>query len=583
MSSNKLSAVLETQIHRLCLSDFPFGHGTWTKGRTEGAETEDTDALLDLLSCPRSPWRHDKSWSPQAPALRQLAVLTPERLHKDFIYNFFTTLRIVDKSVSDMDDGLLKFSKLEELVLSDNQISQICAENLPSTLKYLSLGSNSLGSPEDVRHLTGRHWPQLVCLDLSNCEFEDQRALLSALSSLPCLRTLVLEGNPFTLAPSYPAFAVDSLPQLSCLDTSWISPEERHHFRGFAKNNVAADWASCIVSVGRMRGIPDPLIRVDENIAEFPVINYSYFITYEFLSHQTVNQNSDRDSKSDADHVREEGFSDADLQSNRDCGKESFQPNPPDLLVDTEETCHNIAYVSGHRTSKLTWSGCMDFRDTQTYIVTDLGGLKRFLNQGFYLTIEEEKVLSWPAASEDVLLAKPSRPVKEKKNGKDKESPIKSGYAKDKSKDKKKKCVPELVQDAPIRRILGSVHICLQSLVTGGQKVNVLCDLGALQTESGVDTTQTPKQDLGEKIKEDKKKDKESKQRGGSGTKRKNTSASKGRGKGRLECEMDAHTDAFGSVSVEPVTVEVNVELEKWRSASEAHPITELLKQHVLS
>lgn len=29
-----------------------------------------------------------------------MAVLTPERLHADFIYNYFTTLRIVDKDVS---------------------------------------------------------------------------------------------------------------------------------------------------------------------------------------------------------------------------------------------------------------------------------------------------------------------------------------------------------------------------------------------------------------------------------------------------------------------------------------------------
>lgn len=72
------------------------------KDGTEAAETEDTDALLDLLSCPHSPWTYDESWSPQAPALRQLAVLAPERLHAAFIYNYFTTLRIVDKDVSVM-------------------------------------------------------------------------------------------------------------------------------------------------------------------------------------------------------------------------------------------------------------------------------------------------------------------------------------------------------------------------------------------------------------------------------------------------------------------------------------------------
>ncbi|XP_056273937.1 leucine-rich repeat-containing protein 43-like [Pseudoliparis swirei] len=584
MSSNKLSAVLEKQIHSLCLNDFPCGYGTWrkTKDSPEGAETEDTDALLDLLSCPHSPWQHDASWSPQAPALRQLAVLTPDRLHTDFIYNYFTTLRIVGKGVSVIDDSLLKFSKLEELVLSNNKISEIPPENLPISLKmlelranrlsalnsltsgrpprlqYLGLGSNSLGSHDDTRHLTGRHWPQLVCLDLSDCEFKDQQALLSALSTLTCLRTLVLEGNPFTLAPSYPGFTVDSLPQLSCLDTSWISADERQCFRGLAKNtDLIVDRASATVSVGSVKGIPNPLMRVDGNAENAPVVNYGYFITYEFLSHQTVNLNLDRKSKSEADDVR----------------RESSEPDTQDSMVYPEETCHDIAHVSGHSTSKLTWSECMDFSHTQTYIVSDLGGLKRFFNRGLYLTIEEEKVLSWPAASEDVPVANPSRPVKEKKSVKGKESPIKSGSTKDKSTDKKKKPVPQLVQDAPIRRILQSVHVPLQSLLTGAQQIDVLCDLGALHTESGVEASQTLEKDLGKKIKEDMKKDKESKQRGGSGTKPKNIAASKGKGKGGQESKMDFHTNKSTAVKLEPVTVELNVKLEKWQSASQAHQL----------
>lgn len=64
--------------------------------------------------------------------------------------------------------------------------------------------------------------PHLVCLDLGDCEFQDQRALLDALSTLPRLTTLVLEGNPFTLAACYPGFAVDQLPQLFYLDSTWI-------------------------------------------------------------------------------------------------------------------------------------------------------------------------------------------------------------------------------------------------------------------------------------------------------------------------------------------------------------------------
>lgn len=52
----------------------------------------------------------------------------------------------------------------------------------------------------------------------------------------------------------------------------------------------------------------------------------------------------------------------------------------------------SFSTVSRHSTSKLTWSECMDFSDTHMFIVSDLGGLKKFLNQGLNLTIEEEKV-----------------------------------------------------------------------------------------------------------------------------------------------------------------------------------------------
>lgn len=43
------------------------------------------------------------------------------------------------------------------------------------------------------------------------------------------------------------------------------------------------DHASATVSVGRVSGIPDPLMSVDENAPDFPVVTFSYFITYEFF------------------------------------------------------------------------------------------------------------------------------------------------------------------------------------------------------------------------------------------------------------------------------------------------------------
>nr|XP_004544735.1 leucine-rich repeat-containing protein 43 isoform X2 [Maylandia zebra] len=559
MSSSTLSAVIEKLIRSLCLNDFPGGNGTWrnTKGSAERAEMESTDALLDLLSCPHSPWRHDAMWSPQALPLRQLAVLTPERLHAPFIYNYFTSLRIVDRDVTAIDDGLLKFSKLEELVLSANKISEVPTVHLPRTLKilelranrlssldsltsgappphlqYLGLGSNTLGSHNDVTHLTGRQWPQLVCLDLSNCGFQDQPALLNGLSTLPCLRTLLLEGNPFTLASSYPGLTVDSLPQLSCLDTSWISPEERIRFRGLAKmSGLAVGIASPTVSVGRMMGIPDPRMTVDDKAPVFPV-------------------KLDTETKSDTRSVTEG-------QRSNENGEKQTSKQDGGILNSEKPSCGNTCEVLRHSTSKLSWSESMDFGDTQTHTVSALGDLKKFLNRGLRLCLEEEKVLSWPAASEEVPLTKANQTGKEKKGRREKESPVKSDFTK--SKDKNKKSVSELVQDAPIRRILGSVHIPLQSLVRGGQQVKVLCDFGMLHTDSEVEATQTHQKDLGRKIKDDKKEDKETKGR------QHNAASSKDKEKKSLEVH-----DSITSQQ-EPVIVELIVELKKWQTASEAH------------
>ncbi|KAF7661604.1 hypothetical protein LDENG_00258050, partial [Lucifuga dentata] len=481
--------------------------------------------------------------------------------------------------VSVIDDGLLKFSNLEELVLSANKISEIPAENIPHSLRilelcanqlcsleglnkhhlprlqHLGLGSNNLGSHRDVFHLTGAHWPALVSLDLSDCEFAAQQALLGALSSLPCLRTLVLQGNPLTLTPSYPGFTVDSLPLLSYLDGSQISPEDRHRFRDLAKrSDVISEWAAATVSVCRTRGIPEPLTQMDRNTPDFPVVTYSYYVTYEFLScHAPVSEDIESEFKCGAALSAHMTDDDADLQSNKKCDQETSATDAPAWMVNTQENSQDITHVLDHSTSKLTWAECLDFSHTTTFIVTDLEGLKRFLNRGLVLRVEEEKVLSWPPASEDVPGAKSNQSVNEKKGGKGKEAPGKSASTKDKSKDRKKKSVTELVQDPPIKRILGSVHVTLQNLLKGHQKVDVLCDLGVLLTENPA-----------KKTNEDKKKDKELKSRGNSGVGQRNTAALKGKGKGRKESEDD-------NVQLEPLTVEFSVQLEKWNSASEAH------------
>lgn len=57
-------------------------------------------------------------------------------------------------------------------------------------------------------------------------------------------------------------------------------------------------------------------------------------------------QKLDSESKLDASttaHVTEDGFSDADLQSNRNCEKETSKLDTRDSMVYAERTCHEIA------------------------------------------------------------------------------------------------------------------------------------------------------------------------------------------------------------------------------------------------
>lgn len=140
MSPSSLSAVLEKLILRLCLADFPcrcsskvrwteqlflmcqMGHvrvfvQRWPaplctlrandhslkRQRGDGTgrgEAEETQALLDLLGCPHSLWHQVHSWSPHAASLRELALQAPQHLHANFVYAFFTSLRILEKDVS---------------------------------------------------------------------------------------------------------------------------------------------------------------------------------------------------------------------------------------------------------------------------------------------------------------------------------------------------------------------------------------------------------------------------------------------------------------------------------------------------
>ncbi|NWT78872.1 LRC43 protein, partial [Lanius ludovicianus] len=319
-----VSAAFQEYLRSLGLQDFPCGLGSWNKSclnacRSPWAEPagleeavppgeETPEVLLELLRDQHSPWALPRDCSPQDRLLRKVAVLAPELLRGSRIFQIVKSLRILDKGVEEVDEGVLRFQQLEELILSANNISKVTSAHLPRTLKvlelccnavcdlrdlcarpppelqHLGLGYNQLCGPSQEKHLTVDFWPNLVSLDLSFNSLTDLLGLVSQLSTLQNLRILVLQGNPLALIPSYRGFLVDSLPKLSILDDIHIWPDERQQFHGLARQpELIRNEGRVVVSIGEMKGLPDPKAFQQLKVgSKGPVITYSYCVTYEF-------------------------------------------------------------------------------------------------------------------------------------------------------------------------------------------------------------------------------------------------------------------------------------------------------------
>ncbi|NXM91510.1 LRC43 protein, partial [Oenanthe oenanthe] len=328
-----VSAAFQGYLQYLGVRDFPCGLGSWNKSRLHGRRSpraeaagleeavppgeESPEALLELLRDQRSPWALPSEGSPQDRLLREVAVLAPELLHGSRIFQLVKSLRILDKGVEDVDEGLLQFQQLEELILSANHISRVTSAHLPHTLilccslcpgqvlelccnavgdlqdlcaqpppelQHLGLGYNRLCGPSQEKHLTADFWPNLISLDLSFNSLTDLPGLVSQLSTLQNLHVLLLQGNPLALTPTYRGFLVDSLPKLSILDDIYIWPEERQQFHGLARQpELIKSEARVVVSIGELKGLPNPeAFQQLEVGSEGPVTTYSYCVTYEF-------------------------------------------------------------------------------------------------------------------------------------------------------------------------------------------------------------------------------------------------------------------------------------------------------------
>ncbi|KAJ7994275.1 hypothetical protein DPEC_G00264200 [Dallia pectoralis] len=586
MGSQTLSFTVEKHLRGLCLKDFPCGNGSWSKSRQvvleeqswgywekdtgrEEAAKEDQEALVELLTSPLSPWRYVGSWSPQAHELRELSIRSPERLNGNVIFNHFNTLRIVDKGVSIIDDGMLRFSCLKELVLSGNHISELEAKHLPCTLQvlelygnqvsslkdltsgplpslqHLGLGCNRLGLTADIQYLTGTFWPRLVSLDLSWSGFQTQVVLVDGLATLPCLRALVLEGNPLTMTPSYPGFVLDSLPQLLYLDNTRVTPEDLQRFKGLARmRDMIVDQALATVTVRRIRGVPNPTLDVTEGAAECPVVSHRYSVCYEFPS-QLPSAHEARNNTASTPGTM---TGTAKEKYGENVG---HQPVPKQILM-------------MNHTPKLEWAETMDFSHTSTHVVGDLMSFKSFVLCGLWLTVEEEKTVSWTVSSEDQSKHKP----RTGKRGGEKSVQPSSNTLNQRSKDNK----DDEVQEIPIRRILNTVHVPLQGLMSGKRTVDVVCKLGMPQTEET--SRAIPLQDkiISWKEKDYIKKVDKNAELGGdcTGGQKNAPKLSKSKGKGQKGNSAYFRMDEpSANIQVEPMTVEFTVHLEKWHSATE--------------
>uniref|UniRef100_A0A8C5UF46 Leucine rich repeat containing 43 n=1 Tax=Malurus cyaneus samueli TaxID=2593467 RepID=A0A8C5UF46_9PASS len=477
------SAAFQEYLRYLALQDFPCSLGSWNKSHHHARRSleeavplgeESPEARLDLLRDGHSPWALPPDCSPQDRLLREVAVLAPELLRGSRVFQVLKTLQLVDKGVSAVDEGLLRFQQLEELFLSANQISRVSSAHLPRTLKvlvlscnavsdlqdlcvqpppglqHLGLGYNQLCGPSQEKHLTVDFWPNLISLDLSFNSLTDLLELVSQLSTLPKLRILVLQGNPLALLPAYRGFLVDSLPKLSYLDGIQIWPDERLRFHGLANQpgEPLMSEARVVVSIGEMKGLPDPKAFQQQEVdSEGPEITFSYYVTYEFVEAEELKNGGSPEVGASLCSWKQPKQGDLHLQA--------LCPGSPSVLSTPEQP----------------WAPTIDWSYQKEYIVKDLVQLKSCLEAGTVVSVVEEKVRADPNPLQRSVPASKDKQKNRKRQQRD------SGDFRGDPP------ILNVRRDPPIRNILGTRRVALETLLATEDTVTALCDFGILIPE----------------------------------------------------------------------------------------------------
>ncbi|XP_073646105.1 leucine-rich repeat-containing protein 43 isoform X5 [Tursiops truncatus] len=506
-----VSAAVWEHLRKLCLHEFPCGTGSWNKSRflpqtyrawrelipreedAVGPGEETVDALLGLVCSPHSPWALLEGSSAEDRFLRELAIQNPLMLKDSFFYTYFRSLRVVDKQVSLVDKDLLKFVKLEELVLSANQIKEIDTTNLPPTLKvlelygnkmtsmeclcshppprlqHLGLGHNKLLGPLESLYVTSDYWPNLISLDLSFNDLTDLQGMVSGLRTLQRLRLLVLQGNPLALVPCYRGFIIDGLSGLCVLDDITVAPSEKHLFRGLSHSgDLLAHEARLVVTVGHVRGVLDSSVLDPEPGPQGPFITYSYYVTYEFVedeegegdeygrvlaeivkpppSTEQLGEDIPKEPIKEAEDSVGSGLaSQSQSRELEESGASAPLPRPMDSAEEQAKLRPRLdpRLWPSPGTVRKPWSDVIPCNYEMQHVLKDLVRLKAFLLSGTTVTIVEEK---------------------EQKGS------------------KKKELRKDLRQDPPVLRVLGSGPVDLEPLLSGEPFVSTVCNFGVVRT-----------------------------------------------------------------------------------------------------
>ncbi|EHB01455.1 Leucine-rich repeat-containing protein 43 [Heterocephalus glaber] len=539
-----VSSAVKEHLRQLCLCEFPCGTGSWNRSRflpptrrawkklvpgeeaAVGPGEELVEALLDLVRSPQSLWALPEDSSAEDRFLRELAIQSPLMIRDTFFYSYFRSLRVVGKQVSQVGGDLLKFLKLEELVLSANRIKEVDAANLPPMLKvlelygnelssteclcahpppglqHLGLGQNQLRSPSESRYLTASHWPNLVSLDLGFNDLTDLRAMVAALRSLGRLRLLVLQGNPLALLPHYRGFTVDSLARLCVLDDVTVSPHERHQFRGLGQQgDLLPQDAQLVVTVGNIRGVVDSSVLDPEPGPKGPFVAYSYYVTYDFLGGEDGEASEHGGvlaevvkPRSSAQLLGEELAE--DLAEESLASVETTEQKSESSVVSGCSAARPPFSASGEELGKLRprmdprlcpspgtvpfstdhkpWANVIACNYEAQHSIRDLGLLKGFLLAGTTVTIMEEKGAKKGKGEDDKK--------KKEKDRKDWKGKAEEPPQERKASHKKREAPKELCQDPPTLQALGSGLVALEPLLAGEAVVSTVCNFGVIRT-----------------------------------------------------------------------------------------------------